>query len=126
MDSIVLRGFWESGRLKLPAQPVDATPSQLIRQHFPWRTDLSGRNSRPTASKTYGFNGDFGVGKPASSTASTGSMERAMGIEPTSEMWRTLSERLLPLPHASHLARGGCPASGRISSRRNDQQVPHR
>jgi len=27
----------------MPAQPVDATPSnQLIRQYFPWRTDLFG------------------------------------------------------------------------------------
>src|SRR5712692_130577 len=30
------------GRLTLPAQPVDATPSnQLIRRYFPRRTDLS-------------------------------------------------------------------------------------
>src|SRR5260370_16494432 len=30
-------------RLSVPAQPVDATPSkQLIRQYFPWRTDLFG------------------------------------------------------------------------------------
>ena len=30
-------------RFVLPAQPVDATPSnQLIRQYFPWRTDLFG------------------------------------------------------------------------------------
>jgi hypothetical protein len=30
-------------RLRLPAQPVDATPSdQLIRQYFPEKTDLSG------------------------------------------------------------------------------------
>ena len=37
-------------RLALPAQPVDATPSnQLIRQYFPWRTDLFGCNrSKPS------------------------------------------------------------------------------
>ena len=37
------RGAGENSlvRLALPAQPVDATPSnQLIRQYFPWRTDL--------------------------------------------------------------------------------------
>src|SRR6266851_5605734 len=34
----------------LPAQPVDATPSnQLIRQYFPWRTDLFGcTRSKPS------------------------------------------------------------------------------
>jgi hypothetical protein len=38
------------GRLVLPAQPVDATPSnQLIRQYFPWRTDLFGcTRSKPS------------------------------------------------------------------------------
>src|SRR6266481_6126268 len=37
-------------RLRLPAQPVDATPSnQLIRQYFPWRTDLFGcTRSKPS------------------------------------------------------------------------------
>jgi hypothetical protein len=37
---------WEkevSARLVVPAQPVDATPTnQLIRQYFPCRTDLFG------------------------------------------------------------------------------------
>src|SRR5712692_6027022 len=39
-----------SFRLMLPAQPVDATPSnQLIRQYFPWRTDLFGcTRSKPS------------------------------------------------------------------------------
>ena len=34
----------------LPAQPVDATPSnQLIRHYFPWRTDLFGcTRSKPS------------------------------------------------------------------------------
>src|ERR1700720_1112492 len=37
-------------QLRLPAQPVDATPSsQLIRQYFPWRTDLFGcTRSKPS------------------------------------------------------------------------------
>src|SRR5229473_872301 len=37
-------------RLALPAQTVDATPSnQLIRQYFPWRTDLFGcTRSKPS------------------------------------------------------------------------------
>src|SRR5882724_12318421 len=37
-------------RVALPAQPVDATPSnQLIRQYFPWRTDLFGcTRSKPS------------------------------------------------------------------------------
>ena len=40
-----------------------------------------GRNPRPTASKIGEFRGDFGSGKPVKPTASTGFMERAMGIE---------------------------------------------
>src|SRR6266481_3739649 len=37
-------------RFPVPAQPVDATPSnQLIRQYFPWRTDLFGcTRSKPS------------------------------------------------------------------------------
>src|SRR4029077_13464489 len=46
-----------------------------------------GRNPRPTESKTRLFIGNFGGRKPVNSTASTGFMERAMGIEPTSEAW---------------------------------------
>src|SRR6266481_7255821 len=39
-----------NARLTLPAQSVDATPSnQLIRQYFPWRTDLFGcTRSKPS------------------------------------------------------------------------------
>ena len=48
-----------------------------------FRIDL---NSRPSASKIRGFEGQFRGGKPVKPTASTGFMERAMGIEtePTS------------------------------------------
>jgi hypothetical protein len=49
---------------------------------------------RPTASKTRVFIGNFGGRKPVNSTASTGFMERAMGIEPTSEAWEA---SILPL-----------------------------
>ena len=49
-----------------------------------------GRNPRPTASKIVEFRGDFGSGKPVKPTASTGFMERAMGIEPMSEAWEVL------------------------------------
>jgi hypothetical protein len=40
---------YECGQLPV-TQPVDATPSnQLIRQYFPWRTDLSGcTRSKPS------------------------------------------------------------------------------
>jgi hypothetical protein len=45
------RTLESSFRLTLPAQPVDATPSnQLIRQYFPWRTDLFG-HTRSKASQ---------------------------------------------------------------------------
>ena len=43
--------------------------------------------SRPTASKIGQFDKTFKGGKPVKPTASTGFMERAMGIEPTSEDW---------------------------------------
>ena len=43
--------------------------------------------SRPTASKIVQFDETFRCGKPVKPTASTGFMERAMGIEPTSEAW---------------------------------------
>ena len=43
--------------------------------------------SRPTASKIRGFRKKFWGEKPVKPTASTGFMERAMGIEPTSEAW---------------------------------------
>ena len=39
--------------------------------------------SRPTASRIEHFNGQLRAGKPVKPTASTGAMERAMGIEPT-------------------------------------------
>ncbi len=46
---------WPTGRqanswLVVPAQTVDATPpNQLIRQYFPWRTDLFGcARSKPS------------------------------------------------------------------------------
>jgi len=44
-------GSWyEDVRFALPAQPVDATPSiALIRECFPWRTNLFGRaRSKPS------------------------------------------------------------------------------
>ena len=51
-NSLVFReaGSLISFRLALSAQPVDATPSnQLIRQYFPWRTDLFGcTRSKPS------------------------------------------------------------------------------
>jgi hypothetical protein len=43
--------------------------------------------SRPTASKIGCLVGHFREGKPAKPTASTGFLERAMGIELTSEAW---------------------------------------
>ena len=43
--------------------------------------------SRPTASKIRGFRKKFWGEKPVKPTASTGFMERAMGIEPASEVW---------------------------------------
>jgi hypothetical protein len=44
------------------------------------------RNPRPTASKIGRFKGQFRGGKPVKPTASTGFMERAMGIEPKSSL----------------------------------------
>jgi hypothetical protein len=49
--------------------------------------DSHGGNTRPTAYKTQVFIGNFGGGKPVNSTASTGFLKRAMGIEPTFEVW---------------------------------------
>jgi hypothetical protein len=48
---------------------------------------LSHPISRPTASKIGHLRSQFGGGKPVKPTASTGFMERAMGIEPTSDAW---------------------------------------
>ena len=61
----------------------------------------AGRNPRPTASKTRVFIGIFGGGKPVNSTASTGFMERAMGIEPTSEAWEASNKNLKTLELAA-------------------------
>src|ERR1700746_1059995 len=54
-----------------------------VRVQNPFVGDIS----RPTASKMMGFRGDFRRGEPVKPTASTGFLERAMGIEPTSEDW---------------------------------------
>jgi hypothetical protein len=44
-------------RSALRAKPVDATPSnQLIRQYFPWRTDLSGCNQSTLARAVFSLN----------------------------------------------------------------------
>jgi hypothetical protein len=45
------------------------------------------RDSRPTASKSGRFNGQIRGWKSVKPTASTGFLERAMGIEPISEAW---------------------------------------
>src|SRR5713101_8668293 len=58
-------------------------------------------NPRPTASKAKRFTGQFRAGKPVKPTASTGVMERAMGIEPTSEAWEA---SILPLYDARSAA----------------------
>ncbi len=47
--------------------------------------------SRPTASKIRGFRKKFWGEKPVKPTASTGFMERAMGIEPSSERWELVT-----------------------------------
>jgi len=51
-------------------------------------------DSRPTASKIVRFRGQVRGGKPVKPTASTGLMERAMGIEPTSEAWEARNKTL--------------------------------
>jgi hypothetical protein len=50
--------------------------------------------ARPTASKIALWEGHFRQWKPVKPTASTGFMERAMGIEPTSEAWEALNKTL--------------------------------
>jgi hypothetical protein len=54
---------------------------------------LYGSDPRPSASKTGQVMGQFREWKPVRPTASTGFMERAMGIEPMSEVW----DGLVPL-----------------------------
>jgi hypothetical protein len=58
------------------------------------KTLFLGCFSRPTASKNEEFKGTFEGGKPVKPTASTVVLERAMGIEPTSEAWEA---SILPL-----------------------------
>ena len=48
--------------------------------------------SRPAASKTRLFIGDFRGGKPVNSTASTEFMKWAIGIESVSEAWEVTGE----------------------------------
>jgi hypothetical protein len=78
-----------------------AVPRASVRVQF----DRWWRSSRPTASKTANFSGRFKGWRPVRPSASTGFMERAMGIEPTSEAWEA---SILPLYDA------------RSSSKRND------
>jgi hypothetical protein len=58
------------------------------------------RKARPTASKIEHLMGQFQGRKPVKPTASSGFMERAMGIEPTSEAWEA---PILPLNYARSL-----------------------
>jgi hypothetical protein len=65
-----------------------------------------GGATRPTASKTLCFSGRSKAGKSVRPTASTGFLERAMGIEPTSEAWKV--SRNQPLLWRDRRARLRC------------------
>jgi len=52
-------------------------------------------------SKKLDFSGEFQGVKPVKPTASTGFMERAMGIEPTSEAWEARNKNLKTLELAA-------------------------
>jgi hypothetical protein len=71
------------------------------------------RREAKTAVKTRVFMGNFGCRKPVNSTASTGFMERAMGIEPTSEAWEASNKTLKTLVLAA-LSRFGCALSWKM------------
>ena len=57
---------------------AEPSPSEKVRVQLPF----SHVGSRPSASKIGQFTGFLKGGKPVKPTASTGFMERAMGIEP--------------------------------------------
>ena len=58
-------------------------------------------SSRPFASKIEVLSGGLEEGKPVKPTASAAVMERAMGIEPTSEAWEASNKNLKTLELAA-------------------------